>query len=310
MNPAIQNPSSRMAWRVTRITVVAVALYVGFRALPTGTNLSHMDFRVEGNNVIAMCDPANPQFLPVVNVRSPVNLSLSTAQPANAGQPVEVTLTLQTHAGKPIAPADLLNVHTELLHLMIIDPQLMDYHHVHPVPQREPGKWAFRFTPRHGGEYRLFADFTPAATGLGLYANAILEVAGSGPTKEAIAQAHQPAWNTGMDDFQFTLQPEDATVRAGREAVMRLSITKDDGGRVPLQPVMGAYAHVVAFDEARSGFAHLHPEEIDLTVPPDPVNPTLTFRVTIPTPGRYVAWSQVNMGGADLFAPFWFEVVE
>src|SRR5690606_33685824 len=115
-----------------------IALYIGFRVMPTGTNLSHMDFRVEGENVIQMCDPSNPQFLPVVNVRSPVSFTVAPAAVPQAGNAVQVTFTLKTHAGKAIGPADLLNVHTELLHLMIVDPQLMDYHHVHPRPGREP----------------------------------------------------------------------------------------------------------------------------------------------------------------------------
>jgi|UniRef100_UPI00404A7A77 hypothetical protein len=310
MTAAAGSTSSGNGWRVVRITIVAVALYGVFRILPTGTNLSHMDFRVEGSNVIQMCDPANPQFLPVVNVRSPVSLSLQTTGHVVAGQLTEVTLTLQTHAGKPIAPADLLNVHTELLHLMIIDPQMMDYHHVHPQPQREPGKWTFHFTPRYGGEYRFFADFTPAATGLGLYANTVLHIAGPDPTAETISDAHQLSWEATVAGYQFALRPDSTPIRAGKEASMKLVITNPGGGEVPLQPVMGAYAHVVAFDEARTGFAHLHPQEIDLSVKPDLRKPTLTFRVMIPNPGRYVAWAQVNMDGTELFAPFWFEVVD
>jgi len=74
-------------------------------------------------------------------------------------------------------------------------------------------------------------------------------------------------------------------------------------------PIMGAFAHLVAFDEERSGFAHLHPAEIDLTNSPDLLKPELNFKVTIPQPGRYVIWAQVNLGGAEIFAPFWLEVL-
>jgi hypothetical protein len=71
---------------------------------------------------------------------------------------------------------------------------------------------------------------------------------------------------------------------------------------------MDAFAHLVAFDEARSGFAHLHPAELDLSRPPDPHQPELNIKITIPQPGRYVIWSQVNLGGREVFAPFCFEV--
>jgi hypothetical protein len=89
-----------------------------------------------------------------------------------------------------------------------------------------------------------------------------------------------------------------------------LAVTRPDGGRVPLEPIMGAFAHLVAFDEARSGFAHLHPNETDFARPPDAMAPQLTFKVTIPRAGRYAVWAQVKLGGQEVFAPFWVEVKE
>jgi hypothetical protein len=83
----------------------------------------------------------------------------------------------------------------------------------------------------------------------------------------------------------------------------------DEGRRpVPLEAVMGTYAHLVAFDEARSGFAHIHPQPTDLNGRPDPDRPRLTFKVQIPRAGRYVIWSQIKTGGRERCAPFWFEV--
>ncbi len=70
----------------------------------------------------------------------------------------------------------------------------------------------------------------------------------------------------------------------------------------------GSYAHLVAFDDGRSGFAHLHPVETDLSQLPDTLRPTLSFKITIPRPGRYVIWAQVNLGAHEVFAPFWFDV--
>ena len=78
-----------------------------------------------------------------------------------------------------------------------------------------------------------------------------------------------------------------------------------------METVMDAYAHLVAFDQARSGFAHLHPlgsEPGAPTIHPDQTRPRLSFRVTIPNAGVYVIWAQVKLGGRERFAPFWFEV--
>jgi hypothetical protein len=282
---------------VALITVVAVALFVGFRLLPTGTNLSHMDFRVSGGNSIEFCDPANPQFLPVVNVRSPVMMTLQPAAAPVAGAVVRLTVALKTASDKPITPADLIVSHTKLLHLLIVDPTLGDYQHVHPEPTATPGEWTMEFRPRHAGNYRVFADFTPAATGRGLYASADLMVTG------AVAVDVPP------DDarWQFALVST-APIRARVPADLKLTLTNEGGGNVPLQPVMGAFAHLVAFDADRSGFAHLHPMEVDLLAPPDAVHPQLNFKVTIPESGRYVIWAQVNLGGTEVFRPFPIEV--
>ena len=124
--------------RIAAITAAAALLYAAVRELPTGTNLSHMDFRVQGGNSIEFCDPANPQFLPVVAVRSPVSLAVATTALPLAGSEVDATLVLTTFSGKPIAPEDLQVVQTRRMHLLIVDPSLDDYQHVHPRPGRRP----------------------------------------------------------------------------------------------------------------------------------------------------------------------------
>jgi hypothetical protein len=290
------------------ITVGAVVLFVVVRLLPTGTNLSHMDFRVQGGNVIEFCDPANPQFLPVVSVRSPVTLTVTPLAPAVAGQDVEASLVLTTFSGKPIAPEDLQVVQTKRIHLLIADPSLDDYQHVHPEPGRRPGEWSFRFHPRFGGNYRIFADFTPVATNRGLYSEAEMEVAGA--PNPVIPGTQAPSWSATVAPYEFSLEPASLPIRAGVPANLRLSIHRAGGGAVPLSPIMGAFAHLVAFDTQRSGFAHIHPNESDVTKQPDATQPSFTFKVSIPAPGRYVIWSQVNLAGTETFAPFWFDVAK
>ncbi len=296
-------------WRqVAAITAAAVLLFAVVRRLPTGTNLSHMDFRVQGSNVIEFCDPANPQFLPVVAVRSPVSLTVTTASAPVAGADVDATLVLKTFSGKPIAPEDLLVVQTQRIHLLIVDPSLDDYQHVHPKPGRRPGEWSFRFRPRFGGDYRIFADFTPVATNRGLYSEAELPVAGA--PNPVVAGTQKPSWTADVDGYRFALSPASLPIRPRVPADLKLVVTRIGGGPVPLEPVMDAFAHLVAFDSQRSGFAHIHPRQTDISKRPDSLRPAFTFRVMIPSPGRYVIWSQVNLAGRETFAPFWFRVGE
>lgn len=306
-------PSQRrqLAW----ITVAAIGIFMALRLLPTGTNLSHMDFRVDakGANALEFCDPLNPQFIPVVAMRSPVTMTVAAAELPVAGRPVSARLTLRTAKGKAVAPEDLQVVHTRRLHLLIVDPTLTDYQHVHPEPSRPKGEWTFSFTPRESGAYRVFGDFTPAATTRGLYASAEMNVgpadataARSGP--EAAADAG-PKSTVERDGVRFSLTPSMQPIRTGRPIDLKFSLSRTDGAAVPLEPVMGAFAHLVAFDETRSGFAHLHPTEMDLVKPPDATRPELNFKLTIPRAGRYVIWAQVKIAGREVFVPFWFEVV-
>lgn len=300
---------SSAQWRqFVWITLAAVSLYLFFRFLPTGTDLNHMDFRVTGKNAIEMCDPSNPQFISVIAATSPVALTVKTAAAPTAGREVQVTVRMTTANNKPIAPEDLVVMHTRKLHLLIADPSLTDYQHLHPEPTRVPGEWSFTFTPKLGGIYRIFADFTPAATNRSLYANVDLVVAGEQLSTPELAAAMTPSWIGQRDAYRLELVPGTRQIRAGQATDLKFSVTNTGGGAVGLEPVMDAYAHLVAFDTARSGFAHLHPMDADLGVAPDSIKPTLSFKITIPAAGRYVIWAQLKINGREKFVPFWFDV--
>ena len=154
MSTAVAPSGSLRAWRQAAfITLGAAAIYVGMRALPTGTNLHSGDFQVTGKGALEMCDPSNPQFIPVVAARSPVTMSVTPV----VGVEGKFLLHLATSSGQPIGPVDLAEVHTRKLHLLIVDPTLTDYQHVHPEPTREPGEWSFSFKPNYRATYRVFA---------------------------------------------------------------------------------------------------------------------------------------------------------
>jgi len=293
-------------WRqVVLLTAGALALYAAFRALPTGTNLHSNDFNLQGKGMVELCDPSNPQFIAVTTVRSPVSLTLRENPSAVTGRETHLFFALSTATGKPVGPADLLVEHTRKLHLLVVDPTLNDYQHLHPEPGETYGEWTVAFTPRMAGVYRVFADFVPVPTGRGLYASADLQVKGP-----AVSIAPRFSWDAEVDGYHFKLTP-DVPMRAGQAANLVFDISRRDGAGVPLEVVMDAYAHLVAFDQKQSGFAHLHPladGASGVVAPPDATRPRLNFRITIPTAGIYVIWAQVKIAGLERFVPFWFEV--
>lgn len=287
------------------ITAVALGVFVFMRWLPVGSDLNHMDFRVAEKGAIEFCDPNSPQFIPVIAAKSPVQLALKGDTAPAVGRPVRFTLTMTTASGKPIGPADLLVAHTRKLHLMVVDPTLNDYQHLHPEPGARAGEWVFELTPNRPGLYRVFADFTPAATARGLYASVDFTVPGE---VARVTRSTNSLWQAAGLNFELITPPY---FKAGVSSELRFRIESPGAEKqpVPLQPVMDAFAHLVAFDEERTGFAHLHPDQIDLNLKPDPLRPELTFKVLIPQAGRYVIWSQVNLGGTEIFAPFWIDVL-
>lgn len=298
-------PLSRPQWRsILVISAVALGLYAFMRWLPVGSNLNHMDFRVEEKGAIEFCDPNSPQFIPVISAKSPVQLSLKSDTAPALGRPVRFTLTMTTANGKPIGPADLLVAHTRKLHLMVVDPTLNDYQHLHPEPGAREGEWVFEMTPARSGLYRVFADFTPAATARGLYASVDFTVPGD---VARVARSTNNLWQAGGFNFELVTP---SYFKAGVQSELRFRVESQGTEKrpVPLMPVMDAFAHLVAFDVDRSGFAHLHPDQVDLNQKPDAMRPELTFKITVPQPGSYVVWAQVNLAGVEMFAPFWIEV--
>ena len=196
------------------------------------------------------------------------------------GREARLTLALATSTGKPVGPTDLFVQHTRKLHLLVVDPTLRDYQHIHPEPGEKAGEWTFAFTPRLAGTYRVFADFVPVPTRRSLYAGADLPVSG-----DVAVNTHVLSWDAEVEGYQFKLTPV-APVRAGKAAELAFTVTRADGGRVPMEPVMDAYAHLVAFDSGNSGFAHLHPIKVD----------PHHFEVPLPRlpPGDYSIYGEVT----------------
>ena len=91
-----------------------------------------------------------------------MKLAARPAAPLKVGEKAEVTITLtRARDGEPVTRRDLLVMHTEKIHLLIVDSSLTDYHHEHPRPADRPGEYTFSFTPRKPGPYRIFADVVP-----------------------------------------------------------------------------------------------------------------------------------------------------
>jgi hypothetical protein len=185
--------------------------------------------------------------------------------------------------------------------LLLVDGSLEDYQHIHPEPDGDDGQWSFDFTPRRPGNYQFFAEFVPSLTLRETIGTATLAVPGATQPKVARGLAPYTA-----DGYTYTLRAPGGQAVTGTDISLELTVQRADGGAVKLEPVMGALAHLVAFDDALHGYAHLHPgvsgHEDDLRAP------QLSFLFNTTKPGRYRIWAQVKLDGQERFAPFDLEV--
>jgi hypothetical protein len=305
-----------VSWQIGAITLACVALYAGMRSLPVEPcNFLHYGDYIRDGGLTEECGYEETQFFDLAALRFPLEVGLRPLAPPRVGHPTAFELTLFTLAGRPVAWDQIVVSHTEKLHLLVTDAGLADYQHIHPQPAGPAGHYLFELTPQRTGHYRLYLDFISAVTnrrlvlgaGFAVADRAADSIAGTGsaasePPIADLAPATPPAG--------WRLETLSGAFRRGEDTVFRVVWPElIDGERPRFEPVMGSFAHVVVFDHAGRGFAHLHPRDPRVRGQ-DPYQPDLSFVVRLDVAGRYRLWLQCRVGDTELFLPFDIEVGE
>lgn len=204
----------------------------------------------------------------------------------------------------PVKASDLKVVHTEKVHLLIIDDGLEDYHHIHPLVDSEPGTYTFEWSPKKTGNYRIWADLHPTNTDSQEYAIADLT---TGQKPAAIDKTVSS--ETTVDNYKFKLSFDEQELKAGKAVMGIISITDDKGQPVrELEPIMGAFAHIVGFGDDFKSIVHIHPMGTEPSNPTDRGGPELQFHLQPEKPGFIKLFAQVKINGKEIFAPFGIHV--
>lgn len=236
----------------------------------------------------------------VMAAQNTVKLALEPAATMEAGKTTQVTVKLNAVAdGKPLTFDDLKDAHTKKLHLLVIDPSLSDYHHIHPVASKNPGEFVFDFTPLKNDSYRVWADVIPVATGKQEYVQTNM----GSPAEEKASIDKTTSMATTVDGYTFTLAL-DGEPKAGAPVMGSVTVTKDGQPFNELEPVMGAFAHVVAFTEDYNSVLHVHPMGKEPGSDTERGGPKLEFHIEPEKAGFVKLFAQVRIGGKDIFAPF------
>lgn len=287
--------------RLFFITGCFVALYFGLRALPdTECNFLHYEGSQITIDGAEFCAVDSPIFLDLQRITFPVEMQLAAEDTVRVGEESWFTVSFATSAGKPIAPQDLAITHTQLLHLLIVDPTLNDYHHVHPEPVGLTGAWSFAIVPRATGTYRVFAEMVPLRTQRQVVATGTFTVPGEEATVPSEVGAIS-GLTRSLGGYRFALQVAPELPRTDMDNQLTLRVSDERGAPVVLELVMGAFAHLVAFDEDVTGFAHLHPKYTGHEKDPEP---QLAFVLNTAKGGYYRVWAQLKIQSQELFVPF------
>lgn len=232
--------------------------------------------------------------------------TVTPLKPLSVGNNSPMVLALKDKDGKPVKFEDLEVAHTRRIHLLIVDPSLTDYQHLHPNPTATVGEFSFDFTPKKAGAYKVFADLLPLASKRQEYSTAMIDVPGAElPVDRATNM------EATVDGLKFVLTFDRNELKAGEALAASVSVSSTDGKPfTQLEPVMGAFAHAVAFDEKRASTVHIHPLGREPEKESERGGPKLDFHMKFEEPGFWKLYVQVQVNGKDVFAPFGLQLAK
>lgn len=266
------------------ISLLAVAGFFGLRALPdTQCAFLHADHQpviVDGVEFCGVNEEAN--FYSPKALQFPVELKVELMEDGAKGE-----LRLIKEDGLPYYGHEVALSHTRKVHLHLRQfGGSRDYAHLHPVPG-DDGIWRFDLpTKLRGSALEAYVDFADARTSRVMLAQAEVRSGPAGPI-------------AGIPSRNAIVAMEASTLKAGASATLRLRLAGPEGKPLKLLPIMGSLGHAVVFsaDKPSAGYAHMHPTLEGGEYAP---NPTLSFRLRLPSPGRYDLWLNLNDGQEEL----------
>ncbi|MET7647943.1 hypothetical protein ABZS83_30805 [Streptomyces sp. NPDC005426] len=204
-----------------------------------------------------------------------------------AGRQAPYRFTVTGPDGKPVTAFALDQ--TKRMHFYAIRSDLTGFQHIHPTMAAD-GTWTADLDALAPGSWRMFASFTPDS-GAGKGTAFVLSRTATAPGTAAKTPLPAAAKTAEVDGYTVTVKGDPM---AGMEHPMTVTVTKDGKPVTDLQPYLGTYAHLTAFHEGDTAFAHLHPTT---KVNGDHGGPELSFDAELPTSGNWRLFLQFQTGG-------------
>ncbi len=250
-----------------------------------------------------------------------------------AGKPATLVLTVKDQTGASVK--DLQIVHEKPMHLLVVSKDLAEFYHVHPEQQAD-GSYRVQHTFPNGGDYKLYADFTPKAA-VQVVEQIDVKVAGTERAKVALVPDRK--LEKTVDGLRIVMKPS-AEIKAGQELMLdfRAFDAKTNKPATDLQNYLGELAHFVIISEDMKDFVHAHPmskgEHDEMSgmktggeksdnhaadghnhstmkgVTAKPSQSEVSAHTAFPRAGLYKLWAQFQRGGKVINVPFIVNVPE
>lgn len=171
-----------------------------------------------------------------------------------AGTPVMLSLTVKDKQGAIVR--DLPIVHEKPIHLLVVSKDLAEFYHIHPEQQAD-GSYQVSHTFPNGGDYKLYADFTPKEAAQVVER---IDVKVAGTQRAAVPLVADTSYEKTVEGLKVVMKPS-AEIKAGQELTLDFQAF-DAATNKPatnLQKYLGELAHFVLISEDMKDFVHAHP---------------------------------------------------
>lgn len=248
--------------------------------------------------------------LPVINLvhdddhaKYQVTLTTDSAAP-QTDQAFTLTLDIATIDGA-VSVTEFDEVHTKLLHLIVVSEDLTQFLHLHPAYQGE-GRFVLEgvILPE-AGNYILYSDFTPTGESQQVV-RSTLSTSG--------ATMNMPHLTPGTDEVAvgpLTVRLDlPNAVSAGVTMNINFHVSDSKSGKSidSLDEYLGAAGHLVIIDESTAHYIHTHPAgDHDMSAMGGmkmQYGPDISFEAEFPEVGLWAAWLQVQYKGDIYTVPF------
>ncbi len=237
-----------------------------------------------------------------------------------ANQPATLSFTVKDKQGAIVK--DLQTVHEKPMHLLVVSKDLAEFYHIHPEQTESDGSYRVQTTFPNGGEYKLYADFTPKDAAQVVEQ---VDVKVAGQERARVPMVADEKFEKVVDGLRVVMKPE-GELKAGNELTLNFQAFDAASGKpaADLQNYLGELAHFVIISEDMKDFVHAHPmskgehdgmktddhssgEHKHSTMEGATTKPSaseVAAHTAFPRSGLYKAWAQFQRGGKVITVPF------